>query len=89
MMTLAVGFATCGSCPAHPLVSEVDAFLDDHALERQLAACPLEQLALHAVRCRQPQHQHRLVLADAVAPVHRLHEQIFTLYKTVVQYLIL
>ena len=59
--------------PAHLLVQK-GALLDDKALKSQLAARPLEQAPLHAVRSCQPQHQHRFVLANAVAPVHCLSQ---------------
>ena len=59
-------------CSSSHLLVEEGALLDDKALQGELAAGALEQAPLHAVRCRQAQHQHRLLLPDAVAPVHCL-----------------
>lgn len=58
---------------AHGFAREKSALFYDKALKGKLGARALEEFALHAVRCGQSQHQHRLLLPYAVAPVHRLH----------------
>lgn len=56
----------------HLLARDHAALLDEQALQGELGARTREQPPLHAVRCGQPQHQHRPALPYPVAPVHCL-----------------